>query len=50
MKTTMQQMDPHLPKADCDRLTINGLIIGCGKPFKLVKNNEEYIAIKCDYI
>jgi hypothetical protein len=47
----MQQIDPHLCKAECDRLASEGLIIGCGKPFKLVRNSEEdYCAIECDYI
>lgn len=44
-------MDPHLSKSECDRLANEGLIIGCGKPFRLVVNKEEeYRAIKCDYI
>jgi len=47
----MQQIDPHLSKSECDRLANEGLIIGCGKPFRLVVNKEEeYRAIKCDYI
>jgi len=51
MKNNMQQIDPHLPKEECDRLAKDGLIIGCGKPFRLVTNKEEeYTAIKCDYI
>jgi len=51
VKSTMQQIDPHLSKFECDRLTEEGLIIGCGKPFRLIMNKEEeYFAIKCDYI
>lgn len=51
MKADLKQMDPHLSKSECDRLAKEGLIIGCGKPFKLViDKDEEYFAIKCDYI
>ena len=46
MKKTMKQMNPHAKKEVCERLFKNGLIYGCGKPFKLV--NE--IAIKCGYV
>lgn len=51
MKTNLKQIEPHLPKPICDKLAKEGLIYGCGKPFKLVLNREkEYIAVKCDYI
>ena len=46
MKKTMKQMNPHAKKEVCERLFKNGLIYGCGKPFKLI--NET--AIKCDYV
>ena len=46
-KSTMQQIDPHLPKAECDKLVIQGEIYGCGKPFKLLDTDQ---AIKCEYI
>jgi len=50
-KANMRQIDPHLPKVDCDRLKTNDLIIGCGKPFMLVdKVDVGAIAVKCDYI
>ncbi len=50
-KSNMQQIDPHLPKAECDRLKANDLIIGCGKPFKLIDTVSGItIAVKCDYI
>lgn len=51
MKADLKQIDPHLCKANCDKLASEGLIYGCGKPFKLeTKNQIEYNAIKCDYI
>jgi hypothetical protein len=50
-KSNLKQINPHLPKDVCDILARNNQIYGCGKPFKLIINNdEEYTAIKCDYI
>ena len=47
-----KQIDPHLNKEECDRLSKENLIYGCGKPFKLIINVEEnkYYTEKCDYI
>jgi hypothetical protein len=52
MKKNGNQMDPHTPKELCDFLAREGLIYGCGKPFKLLydTNNDDYCVIKCDYI
>jgi len=51
IKTTLAQINPHSSKEICDKLIENNVIFGCGKPFKVVKNeNDEYIAIICDYI
>ena len=47
-KDTFTQIPPHLPKDECDRLYVKGLIYGCGKPFKIV--DESNAPIKCDYI
>ena len=44
------QINPHSTKQECDNYVDNKLIIGCGKPFKLIKLNEEYTTIICDYI
>jgi hypothetical protein len=40
------QVDPHLCKEECDRFVREGLVYGCGKPFKII----DKIAVKCDYI
>ena len=45
-KANNKQMDPHTPKAECDRLAREGLIYGCGKPFKFDGN----VLVQCDYI
>ena len=50
-KKNDKQMNPHAPKKVCDRLFKKGLIYGCGKPFKLVKDaSGNYIAIICGYV
>lgn len=51
-KNNMSQINPHLPKKDCEELVVNNLVIGCAKPLQIVKkdNSNNYIAIKCDYI
>ena len=48
LKVTMQQINPHLPKVECDRLVSDGEIYGCGKPFRLTEDTNQ--AVKCDYI
>jgi hypothetical protein len=40
------QINPHTPKNECDRLKDKKLIHGCGKPFIF---KEKYVEI-CDYI
>jgi hypothetical protein len=49
-KNNYKQIDPHLNKTECDRLFNQKLIYGCGKPFKIVTENNKYKAIICDYI
>ncbi len=49
-KADFTPISPHLPKAQCDELTNNGQIFGCGHPFKLEKVNTNWIAVLCDYI
>lgn len=47
---TGQQIDPHLCREKCDELVHSGQIAGCGKPFRIVMENGEYVAIVCDYV
>lgn len=50
-KSSGQQMNPHTPKLECDRLNEMGMIYGCGKPFRITKNNDGTLqAEQCDYI
>ena len=39
-------VNPHAPKAECDRWVRDGLIHGCGKPFKFDGETVEV----CGYI
>ena len=41
-----QQIEPHLPKEDCDQLKHDDKIWGCGRPSKLVND----VLIVCGYI
>ena len=50
LKNTNKQINPHSSKEDCDRYVKNNMIIGCGKPFKLIHINNEYKTEICDYI
>ena len=51
LKKNGVQMSPHLEKRICDELVRQDLIYGCGKHFKLVKNDKnEVVPVICDYI
>jgi len=51
LKESGVQMNPHETKAECDRLLASGLILGCGKPFRVIyKEDRSTIAVACDYI
>ena len=50
MKSSLVQINPHLAKFECDKLKENDLIYGCGKPFQIVNENNDWKAIECDYI
>ena len=49
-----EQIPPHSSKEVCDSLIAEGLINGCGGPFKVVlqevNGTNEYVAIPCDYV
>jgi hypothetical protein len=50
-KINMQQMNPHETENECNRLKTENLILGCSKPFRLIKNDKnEWSPIICDYI
>ena len=45
------QINPHASKEECEYFIKNNLIVGCGKPFKVIENSDgDYRAIDCEYI
>ncbi len=53
LKETGNQINPHAPKGECDYLSENNLIYGCGRPFRLFKGelgSDWSYADVCDYI
>ena len=50
MKINLVQINPHLSKYECDKLKEQDLIYGCGKPFKIINENNAWICIECEYI
>ena len=44
VKATGMQIDPHLPKTECEKL--GDTIYGCAKPFRLLDGK----LVVCDYI
>ena len=54
-KNNHQQIPPHESQIICENLIKNDLIYGCGKPFKIYKNdnnnnNDELKIEICEYI
>lgn len=49
-KDTLQQLNPHAPKAECDRVVEESLGYGCARPIELISNGHGgWIAKKCEY-
>ena len=44
-----RQVNPHAPKSTCDKLVADDKVLGCCKPFELVKKGNTYKAVTCDY-
>ncbi len=49
-KHNFTQINPHMPKDECDRLFGNNMIYGCGKPFRILHNNSSFTTEICEYI
>jgi hypothetical protein len=42
---------PHSSKEECDRLFHQGLIMGCGRPFRVITQEDgSELAVVCDYL
>jgi len=48
-KNTLKPINPHASKEVCDRLVHANLVYGCCKPFELVRKNNKWEAVMCDY-
>jgi hypothetical protein len=49
---TQKQINPHTPQDICEQLVKDKLILGCGKPFKIIVdvNDDDKITTEiCDY-
>jgi len=44
------EVPPHSSKEYIESLVKNDLVWGCGQPFQLLKKEESYEAISCDWI
>lgn len=49
-KKDLSPINPHTPKEECDKLANDGLIYGCGKPFRFVGEHPNFIIEICPYI
>lgn len=45
-KDTLEPINPHASKEECDYLLSQKIIYGCAKPFRIINNKAEI----CDYI
>ena len=49
-KNTMRQIDPHLPKEQCEKLIEDRVIYGCARPFKVEGTTDKPEVSVCGYI
>ena len=50
-KDTLDPIHPHASRDSCEFLLKNGLIYGCGKPFRIIQDSSGTVScITCDYI
>lgn len=49
-KHNLLPINPHSSKKVCEKLLQKNKIYGCGKPFRLVENDGNFIVEICEYI
>ncbi len=49
-KDSGEQIPPHSSEEQCRDYIEKNSIYGCGKPFRLLKRENEYITEQCGYI
>ncbi len=45
-----QQLNPHAPREECERVVRENLGYGCAKPVELVQESCQWIARASDYV
>lgn len=46
-----EPIPPHTSQVDCERFVAQNLIAGCGKPFRVVTQDDgSELAVVCEYI
>ena len=48
-KKNYEQVNPHLPKKECDSLVENKKVYGCCKPFEIITKDNKLFVTECDY-
>lgn len=49
LKKSGKQIHPHTSHDKCESLFNKKRIYGCGKPFRVVNKNGEFVSELCDY-
>ena len=49
-KDTYEQVNPHLPFEECQKLINADKVYGCCKPFQIILKDSKLYVVKCDYI
>ena len=49
IKQTFQQIPLHTFKEQCEDYITCDSVYGCARPFKLLYNDNTYVAVKCEY-
>ena len=50
LKKNGKQINPHTSKEICEYYINNNLIYGCGKPFRIINDNDALKIEICDYV
>lgn len=48
--TLRDQINPHTSKDECERLLRENKVLGCAKPFRVVRRENKCVIEICDYI
>lgn len=49
IKHNFEQVNPHLPKHECDKLFAENIVYGCCKPFEIIIKDDKYYVVQCEY-